>query len=211
MSIPVDHEKRPYIYFNSDLSLMMVQHQNDFVADIFKKSNSDQNISNVSGIKDKNSYLVQWKVQYHIHRYPIMLKHKSCTNFLFSPSFERYIDIDFRTAEFVIRASKDERVVARIPSGMISVSFKGKHKSMEAIPALASRICFFSESQIRVMTKEGLDCILDYEQMILVSATAVDNMSVNDFDHPHFYLEKLPRKRDEVIKRLVRMRNNIKL
>ena len=61
------------------------------------------------------------------------------------------------------------------------------------------------------MTKEGLDCILDYEQMILVSATAVDNMSVNDFDHPHFYLEKLPRKRDEVIKRLVRMRNNIKL
>ena len=162
-------------------------------------------------MKDKNSHLIQWKVLHHIHRYPIMLKHKSCTNFLFSPSFERFIDIDFRTAEFVIRSSKDERVVARIPSGMLSVSFKGKHKSMEAIPALASRICFFSESQIRVMTKEGLDCILDYEKMILVSATAVDNMSVNDFDHPHFYFEKLPRKRDEVIKRLVRMRNNIKL
>ena len=44
-----------------------------------------------------------------------------------------------------------------------------------------------------------------------MSATAVDNVNVNDFDHPHFYLEKLPRKSNEVIKRLVRMCNNIKL
>ena len=94
---------------------------------------------------------------------------------------------------------------------MLSVSFKGKNKSEAAIPALASRICFFSEKQLRIMTKEGLDCILDYETLNLQSATAIDNVDVNDFDHPHFYLEKLPRKSNEVIKRLVRLCNNIKL
>ena len=94
-----------------------------------------------------------------------MLKHQSCTNFLFSPSFARFIDIDYSTAQFVIRDSKDEQVIARIPPGMLSVSFKGKNKSEAAIPALASRICFYSEDKIRVMTKEGLDCIFDYEQL----------------------------------------------
>ena len=61
------------------------------------------------------------------------------------------------------------------------------------------------------MTKEGLDCILEYETMKLMSATSVDNLNVNDFDHPHYYLEKLPRKSSEVIKRLVRMCTNVKL
>ena len=102
-------------------------------------------------------------------------------------------------------------MLKRIPPGMLSVSFKGKNKSDAAIPALASRICFFSETQIRVMTKEGLDCILDYESMLLLSATAVDNVNPNDFDHPHFYFEMLPRKPNEVVKRLFRMCNKIKL
>ena len=61
------------------------------------------------------------------------------------------------------------------------------------------------------MTKEGLDCILDYETMKVMSATSVDNVDVNDFDHPHFYLEKLPRESDDVIRRLVRICNNVKM
>ena len=61
------------------------------------------------------------------------------------------------------------------------------------------------------MTKEGLDCILDIDTMKVMSATSVDNVDVNDFDHPHFYLEKLPRESGDVIRRLVRMCNNIKL
>ena len=147
---------------------------------------------------------------HHIHRYPVILKHKSTTNFLFSPSFNRYIDIDYFEAEFVIRDAKDEKIVARIPKSMLSVSFKGRNKSEAAISALASRIYFFSEKEIRLVTKEGLDCILEYETLKLISATAVDNLDENNFEYPHFYLEKTPYSTANVLQRLMRMYNNIK-
>ena len=53
------------------------------------------------------------------------MKGISSANFLFSPSFEKFIDIDWGKAEFVIKDSKDEKVTGRIPHGMISISFKG--------------------------------------------------------------------------------------
>jgi len=92
----------------------------------------------------------------------------------------------------VIRQSSNEKIIARIPAGMISVSFKRKKKSEAAMPALASRICFFSETEIRLVTKECLDCIIEYETLTLVSATGVDNFDINNFEHKHFYLEKKP-------------------
>ena len=46
---------------------------------------------------------VEWKILYKIHRYPIALKGSSSANFLFSPSFDKFIDIDWRSAEFVIK------------------------------------------------------------------------------------------------------------
>ena len=110
----------------------------------------------------KASNEVEWKILYQIHRYPIILKGLTTANFLFSPSFDRYIDIDFNHAEFVIKESKDENVVERIPAGMVSISFKGRNKSEAAISALASRIRFHSENEIQIITKEGLDCILNY-------------------------------------------------
>ena len=139
-----------------------------------------------------------------------MLKHKSSTNFLFSPSFQKYIDIDYSTAEFVIKDSSNEKIVGRIPDAMLSVSFKGKNKSVMAISALASRIYFYSEKEIRVATKEGLDCIIEYETMKLISATAVDNLDPHIFDDCHYYLEKSSLSPANVSGRLMRMCNNIK-
>ena len=102
----------------------------------------------------------------------------------------------------MIRESADEQIVARIPAGMLSVSYKGRNKSEAAISSLASRIYFFSEREIRLVTKEGLDCILDYETRNLVSATAVDNLDLDDFEHPHFYLEKKPHSTNDTMARL---------
>jgi hypothetical protein len=98
------------------------------------------------GITEDNE--VKWKILYQIHRYPIILKGLSSSNFLFSPSFEHFIDIDFGSAEFVIKSSETETVIARIPDGMISISFKGQNKSEDAISALASRIRFHSDKEI---------------------------------------------------------------
>ena len=94
---------------------------------------------------------------------------------------------------------------------MLSVSFKGRNKSPDAISALSSRIYFYSESEIRVVTKEGLDCIIEYETLRLISATAVDNLDPNYFGNSHFYLEKTPYPTNDVSRRLMRMCNNVKL
>ena len=99
MHVPTDPDKRPYIYFNKDLTLMLVQYNNDFSADIFK----------IADVKyTSRSSFVNWELKYHINRYPVILKGRSCANFLFSPSFERYIDIDYSKQEFVIRQSSNE-------------------------------------------------------------------------------------------------------
>ena len=68
---------------------------------------------------------------------------------------------------------------------MISISFKGRDTSKEAIRPLASRISFYSECEIRIITKEGLDCIYDFEKGELHSAVAVDNFDPEDFSDPH--------------------------
>ena len=161
-----------------------------------------------SGVKANNE--VDWKILYEIHRYPIILKGLSTANFLFSPSFDRFIDIDFIKAEFVIKQSKDENVVARIPAGMITISFKGRNKSEAAISALASRIRFHSENEIQIITKEGLDCILNYDTQIVQSVAAVDNFDPDDFSHPHALLEQTRLKYKNTVQRLMRSCNRIK-
>ena len=100
---------------------MLVQSQSDWSAIIYSRSD----------ITDENQ--VKWQILHQIHRYPIALKGLSSANFLFSPSFEKYIDIDWGEAEFVIKQTSDETVIARIPSGMFSISFKGRNKSESAI------------------------------------------------------------------------------
>ena len=71
---------------------MLVQASSDWSAIIYERSEIRA---------DKN---VNWTILHQIYRYPIALKGISSANFLFSPSFERYIDIDWRgKAEFVIK------------------------------------------------------------------------------------------------------------
>ena len=70
---------------------MLVQTANDFSAIIYHHT----------GVNEANE--VEWKILYQIYRYPIILKGLSTANFLFSPSFERFIDIDYNQAEFVIK------------------------------------------------------------------------------------------------------------
>ena len=132
---------------------MLVQASNDWSAIIYSRPE----------VSDNNE--VTWNILHQIHRYPIALKGQSSANFLFSPSFEKYIDIDWIAAEFVIKQSSDETVIGRIPAGMISISFKGRNKSEAAIKAMASRIRFHSETEIQIVTKEGLYCILDFYEM----------------------------------------------
>lgn len=183
MAVQEDPEKRPYIYFNHDLSLMLVHNQNEFSADIFEDARDrTEKMTNKSNE-------IKWKLKYHIHRYPVILKGSCSANFLFSPSFEKYIDINYAKKRFIIRQSKDETEIGHIPSAMISISYKGRNKSEAAIRDLASRIYFYSETEVRIITKEGLDCVIDYKTHELKSAVGVDHFDVEDFSDNHILLE----------------------
>ena len=153
---------------------------------------------------------MKWQVKYQIVRFPAMLKGISSMNFLFSPSMDRFIDINFQESKFVIRQSVDAKIIKEISKGMISISFKGRESSKEAIRPLASRISFHSENEIRIITKEGLDCIYDFENDNLRSAVAVDNFDQEDFEDPHAIHEKISLDPKDTIKRLMRKCNNIK-
>ena len=191
-------QERPYIYFNADLTRMLVQVSGDWSAIIYRRSD----------IQEKNE--VVWVIETRIHRYPIALKGKSSANFLFSPSFDKFIDIDWVKAEFVIKRTSDETVIHRIPHTLLSISFKGRNKSEAAIQAMASRIRFHSETEIQIVTKEGLDCILDFETMKVQSAAGIDNFDVDDFSHPHRLLQQATLEYKNTLQRLMRSCNSIK-
>ena len=109
MAVQKDIEKRPYIYFNDDLSLMLVQDQHTFSADIFTRDAGSQKVGRTQ------SKMITWRLKYHIHRYPLILKGLCSANFLFSPSFSSYIDIDYENGRFVIRETATEKEIGHIP------------------------------------------------------------------------------------------------
>ena len=212
MAVQTGPEARPYIYFSDDLLRMLVQDQHTFSADVFERDPPEKEtpLSKTAGRAAPGSKAVKWRLLHHIHRYPLILKGRCSANFLFSPSFDRYIDIDYENSRFVIRDTGTEQEVGHIPSPMISISYKGRDRSERAIGDLASRIYFYSETEVRLITKEGLDCILDWQTLEVKSAAAVDNWEVEAFDDRHALLEQTPLETPAVFARLRRTCNRIK-
>ena len=69
---------------------------------------------------------VEWEFWRRIKRYPSMLAGRCSYNFLFSPNFRFYIDVDYEGDTFIIRdAVNDGEVMHAIPNGLISLSLKG--------------------------------------------------------------------------------------
>ena len=165
---------------------MLVHNHSEFSADIFEDGRDR------STILDTQSNNIKWRLKYHINRYPVILKGGCSANFLFSPSFEKFIDINYSKKRFIIRQTKDETEIGHIPSAMISISYKGRNKSEAAIRDLASRIYFYSEEEVRIITKEGLDCIIDYRTLEIKSAAAVDHFEGEDFSDDHLLLQRTP-------------------
>lgn len=82
-----------------------------------------------------------------IHRmsgFPFQLKGSCCFNFLFSPNFERFLDFDYEVSQIVIRKTKDEQVIQRIPSQLMNLNMLGHLKSIKSIATIGSRIMFKS-------------------------------------------------------------------
>ena len=110
----------------------------------------------------------------------------------------------------MIRQTENEKEIGHIPSAMISISYKGRDPSEWAIRDLASRIYFYTETEVRIITKEGLDCVLDWRTHEVKSAAAVDHFTVDDFSDNHALLEQTPLETTQVFGRLRRTCDRIK-
>lgn len=105
--------------------------------------------------------IVKWNKVHHIKRFPRLIQGTSSANFIFSPDFDFFIDIDYKMGNFVIRKAEDESIFKRIPQGLINLNIGTKGKSKVAIQRQGSRMMFLNERILRIISKEGFDVLLD--------------------------------------------------
>ena len=146
-------------------------------------------------------------------------------NFLFSPNFKKYIDIDYASRRFLIRkiilstTSKIPYRTRYIPMDIVGVKAHGDKDDRKVAKYIASRMMFASENHLRVITDGAFDCLFEIPdqskyfkeldtQLKLVSYTKLDNYKMDsNSDQNHAFLEKKPllRGSTDVFNRLLRM------
>ena len=129
---------------------------------------TENSMCNIYKCERKNPQLeddkqVKWVIHKRIKRYPSGLAGSTSYNFLFSPSFRYYIDIDYEGDTFLVRDIKKSDKVYSIPNGLISLSLKGSTKSKKALPCLAKLMTFENEDTLRVINKGGVDCFYKFK------------------------------------------------
>jgi hypothetical protein len=119
--------RRPSIFISKDRKKMMEVWTH--YADVYEQVP----IEPANGKEDGWGPLVKWNKIYHIKRFPRLIQGLCSANFVFSPDFTYFIDVDFKIGNFVIRHSKDETIYKVIPRGMINLNIGNKGKSKVAI------------------------------------------------------------------------------
>ena len=129
----------------------MLERLKDSICNIYMRSNLP------------NTTTVEWKIWRRIKRFPSLLAGESSYNFLFSPNFKFYIDVDFEGDTYIVRDVVDNGSVRHvIPNGLISLSQKGSSKSKKALKLLAKLMSFEDNKHLRIVNKGGVDCIYNF-------------------------------------------------
>lgn len=131
-----------------------------------------------------NKY-VTWKHVCTVNQFPSMLMGQNNANFLFSPNFDRYIDVIYSRRQFCVRNvifeknagthSDDKKNRKLIPTDIISFDGFGDKDPKTIVKYLASRIMFVNDDYIRVLNEEGLDFLLCSRRFTLKAYTKIDN------------------------------------
>jgi hypothetical protein len=101
---------------------------------------SDSRCSIYTRSKEMNKSLVVWVPTWNIQKFPLPLQGLSYANFLFSPNFNFFIDANINNQEFVIKASKTNETVCRIPNDLYRFRIGGDE--VNGLRVLASRMVF---------------------------------------------------------------------
>lgn len=124
------------LYISQDTTLLMEVVAGKF-ANIYSRDKPDANKT------------VRWQLKHRIKQYPLMLAECTSANFLFSPNFQFYLDVEYILGYFVIKCCKTNEIHKVIPPDLVDLRQEdSQRKSIESVRALAKRFCFVGDRQI---------------------------------------------------------------
>lgn len=157
------------------------------------------------------------KLLYQIKKYPTPLQGTTSANFLFSPNFTYFFDVDSTNNNFIIKQSSTNQTVFSIPRGLFG--FKNTDTSRFSASDLAKNLMFIDEKKIRIINKYGLDTVMEFDEQEpsnpkIKSIAKIDNYSNNGKKsnmHHHSIVDQTPIKESHTFERLVRMGQKLKV
>ena len=150
--------------------------------------------------------------------FPQLLNLRTPKNNLFSPNFSYMINLDRKAKEFFItdvlkndkafvtvtdENGEELRKYLKIKSDFLSLRLDEKSGiDSNSLEKIVSRMSLMGKKKIRMVNKDGLDCIYDLADQRIMSIVKLDNLK-HDFD-PHFFKDSENYHHDEILLRLIR-------
>jgi hypothetical protein len=151
---------------------------------------------------------IEWVLTHQIKKYPSTLQGLTYANFLFSPNFNHYIDVDVGSKRFCVCSVETNEPVLYIPKGLYKVDLENQEQGMRE---LASRMVFETENTLRIIDKFGFDAVLEINwntpeenPVSIKSICKIDHWN-QDEKHNHAILDMKSINNVETLARLVRM------
>lgn len=76
---------------------------------------------------------IKWKQVASIKQFPASLQGDVSVNFLFSPNFTYYFDVNIIQGNFVIKKTQDEQIHCLIPKQLLSLKKDGAGKEIDFV------------------------------------------------------------------------------
>ncbi|CDW71088.1 wd-40 repeat protein [Stylonychia lemnae] len=126
----------------------------------------------------------------------------------FSPCFSRYMKIDRRTNQFLIKDAINDTLVRYIPKDILFLSPKGGN-----ITELVNRMKWLDYSTILIINEEGIEKILDIDQDFQevsynwrpMFKEILDEHSNIEYKYNPYYYQRQSLEKDDVLRRLKRI------
>jgi len=136
---------------------------------------------------DEEKRIAKWELFYEINNLPINFL-VTDNNFMFTPDFEYYLSVDMKGGEFVIKSTATGKIYRRIPKTLFRTAVRGKRNNMRGIIQLMKQLILMNDHRIRVLTKDGIDCIYNFMTEKTETFCKVDNWSQTK-QYKHFYVD----------------------
>jgi len=125
---------------------------------------------------DEEQRVVKWQSLYTVNNMPerlLVTNH----NFMFTPDFEYHLDVNYNDEEFVIIETKSKMNKFRISKELFSIVPRGQERNQAAVMELVRNIKLLDNERIRILNKDGIDCVYNYTNNTVESFCKIGKLS----------------------------------